>query len=202
MAFGGAGDSFQRALAGRRAGGFWPKKCFILFHFVPFPIWGLGRLGTDLGGFDTRMGINGTHLGRNGTLRWALAATVRRGCLPGRGAAHGEIIARACASGQAEVGHVGRVAVREPQSFRQVRRVSSSVCYYVQAQEPLGTWHGLGAKTSQQALKDRRRACGIRVPWYLQWRCWTVVGHRVGFWGVAMSSELPGEFRIMPRPAG
>ena len=85
----------SRGDEGRRAGGPWAKKCFILFHFVPFPIWGLGRLGTDLGGFDTRMGRNGTRLGRNGTPVWALAAAARRGCLPGRGAAHGGIIARA-----------------------------------------------------------------------------------------------------------
>ena len=108
--------------AGRAvSGGSWAKKCSILFHFVPFPIWGLGRLGTDLGGFDTRMGRNGTHLGRNGTPVWALEAAAGRGYLPGRGAAHGEIIARACASGQAEVGHVGRVAVREPQPLRQAQ---------------------------------------------------------------------------------
>ena len=66
--------------------------CSILFRFLS-GTWDV--LGTDLGGFDTRMGRNGTHLGRNGTPVWALEAAARRGCLPGRGAAHGGIIARA-----------------------------------------------------------------------------------------------------------
>ena len=82
------GQASRGGLAGRRAGGSWANNRFKMLHFVPFPIWGLGRLGMDLGGFDTRMGRNGTHLERNGTLRRALAATVRRGYLPGRGAAH------------------------------------------------------------------------------------------------------------------
>ena len=125
MAFAGTGGSFQGGLAGRRAGGFWPKKCFILFHFVPFPIWGLGRLGTDLGGFDARMGRNGTHLGRNGTLVWALAAAARRGYLPGRGAAHGGIIARAFVRCQMPCGRTLRLIMGSQPL--QVRRASHSL---------------------------------------------------------------------------
>ena len=96
----GAGRAASRGLLGDE-----------VFHFVPFPIWGLGCLGTDLGEFDTRMGRNGTHLGRNGTPVWALAAAARRGYLPGRGAAHEGIIARAFVRCQMPCGRTLRLII-------------------------------------------------------------------------------------------